>query len=165
MSAGGAAVVERFRVGLEYSAGRLHEAGSLRDARALTRELVAGAGVARWDDAILEDIVASSVPAVEAEVSLIVADVGVAASGAIGFVHGPGRSRATGVLPARQIALLAAGDLVADLTAAVLRLMGPDGVPPANVVFAGGPSRTADIEQRAIQGVHAPRELDVVLFS
>lgn len=158
-------MVERFRAGLEYSDGRLHEAGSLRDARALARELVAAAGVARWDDAILDDIVASTVPAVEAEVSLIVADVGVAASGAIGFVHGAGRSRAIGVLPARQIALLAAGDLVADLTAAVMRLMGPDGVPPSNVVFVGGPSRTADIEQRAIQGVHAPRELDVVLYS
>jgi L-lactate utilization protein LutC len=38
-----------------------------------------------------------------------------------------------------------------------------DGV-PGNVVLVAGPSRTADIEQRSIRGVHAPRELDVIVY-
>ena len=33
-----------------------------------------------------------------------------------------------------------------------------------SVVLVAGPSRTADIEQRVIRGMHAPREIDVILF-
>ena len=39
-----------------------------------------------------------------------------------------------------------------------------DGV-PGNVVLVAGPSRTADIEQRSIRGVHSPRELDVIVYA
>jgi L-lactate dehydrogenase complex protein LldG len=157
-------VVDAFRARLEACAGTLHEAGSLEAARARARELVGGATVARWADAVLDGIAEREAPAAEAEVSLIVADAGVVESGAIAFAHGPGRPRAAGLLPERQIALLRADALVPDMSAALARLLGREGAPPSNVVFAGGPSRTADIEQRAILGVHAPRRVDVILF-
>jgi L-lactate dehydrogenase complex protein LldG len=157
-------VVDAFRARLEACAGTLHPTGSLEAARTRARELVAGATVARWADNVLDGIAEREARAADAEVSLIVADAGVVESGAIAFAHGPGRPRAAGLLPERQIALLRADALVPDLDSALARLFEREGRPPSNVVLAGGPSRTADIEQRAILGVHAPRQLDVILF-
>ena len=54
-----------------------------------------------------------------------------------------------------------ASDLVASVAEALARWRDD---PPTNVVFAAGPSRTADIEQTMMLGVHAPRSLDVVLY-
>ncbi len=164
-TAGHAALRTRFGTRLADLGGRLHEVASLAAARQLARELIAGATVARWADWELDEIVAAETPAAEAEVSLIRADVAVAETGAIGFAHGVGRSRGAGVLPARQIALLHAEDLVAGMAAALARFHAAGARPPSNVVFAAGPSRTADIEQRRIVGVHAPRELDVIVFA
>jgi L-lactate utilization protein LutC len=157
-------VVEDFRTWLESYDGRLHEAGSLEDARAKARELIGGATVARWADEPLDGIAEKEAPAAEAEVSLIHADVAVAGTGAIGCFHGAGRGRAVGLLPPRQIALVRASDLVPEMSDAVARFFTSGSTPPPNVVFISGPSRTSDIEQRSIRGMHAPGELDVILY-
>jgi L-lactate utilization protein LutC len=141
---------------------RLHEAESLEAARAAARELVGAAAVARWADPVLDGIAAQEAEPAAAEVSLVVADVAVAQTGTVALRHGAGRPRAVGLLPTRQVALLPASGLVADMAAALERFLVDD--PPSNVVFVAGPSRTADIEQRTILGVHAPRELDVILY-
>jgi L-lactate dehydrogenase complex protein LldG len=120
--------------------------------------------VARWEDAVLDGIAEREAPPAQAGVSLIVADLGVVETGAIAFAHGPGRSRAAGLLPDRQIALLARADLVRSTAEALARWFGPGGARTGNLVLAAGPSRTADIEQRLLLGVHAPRSLDVVLY-
>jgi L-lactate utilization protein LutC len=144
--------------------GRLHEAPSLAAARELARALAGEATVARWDDPELDGIAALEAPAGEASLSLVLASFGVAETGAIGLVHGPGRPRGAGVLPERQVALLALPDLLPNLAGALTRLYRGGGPPPASVVLVAGPSHTADIEQRSIIGVHAPRELDVILY-
>ncbi len=150
---------------LAEAGGRLHRADSLDAARALARELIGEGTVARWREDTLDTIADREAPPAEADVSLIVADVGVQSTGAIGWAHRAGRPRATGLLPARQIALLAERDLVEGVHEALLKLGLTSSAPPANVVFAAGPSRTSDIEQRSIRGVHSPRELDVIVFS
>jgi L-lactate dehydrogenase complex protein LldG len=161
-------LLREFRARLEELDGSLHEAPSLAAARATAAELIGPATVARWGDEVLDGIVEpeQEVPAADAEVSLIRADVAVAATGAVGFTHGAGRSRATGLLPSRQVVLVDAADLVADVPSAFAQvgLKGGAAPPPGNVVFAAGPSRTSDIEQRSIRGVHAPRDLAVVIF-
>jgi len=162
-------VVDEFRRRLEAVDGRVHEAESLAAARARARALIGASTVARWEDPELEEIVEDGgrAPAEAAEVSLILADVGVAEIGAIGFVHGSGRPRASGLLPSRQVALLRREGLVASVAEALAYVGlrgGAEGRPPGNVVFAAGPSRTSDIEQRSIRGVHAPRELEVILY-
>jgi L-lactate dehydrogenase complex protein LldG len=157
-------VVGDFRARLEALDGALHEVGDAAAARELAAALIAGGTVARWSDRVLDGIAGRVVAPREADVSLIVADVGVADTGAIGFAHGAGRSRATGLLPDRQVALLARADLVRSTAEALARWFGPQGARVGNVVFAAGPSRTADIEQTMMLGVHAPRSLDVVLY-
>ena len=157
-------MVGDFRARLEGLGGTLYEAGNLRDARGIATALVGGRTVARWADPVLDGIGGDEAPAADAVWSLIVADAAVAATGAIAFAHGPGRPRAAGLLPDRQIALLLRERLVATMEEALLRWFAPGGRAPANVVFAAGPSRTADIEQRLLLGVHAPRSLDVILY-
>ena len=145
---------------------RLHRAASLAEAQELARNLIAQATVAAWADEPLQGAFDgnAAAPAEVAEVSLIAADVGISETGQIGFAHGAGRPRAVGLLPERQVALLAAHEVVADVGQAFARLFA-SGDPPGNVVLVAGPSRTADIEQRSIRGVHAPRELDVIVYS
>lgn len=162
-------LLDQFRARLEELDGSLHEASSLATARLRARELIGDASVARWGDEALDGIVEreQEAPAAEAEVSLILADVAVAATGAVGFAHGAGRPRAIGVLPPRQIVLLDAADLIPDVASALrhVGLRAGGRALPGNVVFAAGPSRTSDIEQRTIRGVHAPRDLAVVIFA
>jgi L-lactate utilization protein LutC len=153
-----------FRSHLEEHGGRLHEAGSAAEARAVAGDLVAGATVARWEDPLLAAVPGRPAPASEAEVSLICADVAIAATGAIGFAHGRGRPRAVGLLPRRQVALLDRADLVGETAEALHRFYRGAARPPGNLVLVAGPSRTADIEQRHIRGMHAPRSLDVIMF-
>ena len=157
-------MVEDFRTWLERYDGRLHEAASLEDARAQARQLIGGASVARWADEPLDGIAEQEASAAEAEVSLIHADVAVAGTGAIACAHLPGRPRAVGLLPPRQIALVRASDLVPEMSDAVARFFRTGSPPPPNVIFISGPSRTSDIEQRSIRGMHAPGELDVILY-
>lgn len=160
-----AALVEAFRAALTGLDGVLHEEPDLDAARHRARDLIDGATVARWPDAALDSIAdGAQAPAAQAGVSLILADVAVAETGQIGFVHRDGRARGDALLPDRQIALLAADDLVESVADAFAHLGFGGPHHPGNVVFAAGPSRTADIEQRIILGVHAPRSLDVVLY-
>lgn len=149
-------MVDAFLARLAEVDGVGHRAGDLAAAHRLAAELAGEATVTGWG----VDGIGRPVAAGQAEVSLIVADVGVAFSGAVGWAHGPDRPRAAGLLPDRQIALLEAGTIVATLAEAIRRLQPL----AANVVFAAGPSRTADIEQRMMLGVHAPRSLDVIVF-
>jgi L-lactate dehydrogenase complex protein LldG len=154
--------LERFGEQLAVYDGRLQVVDSLEGAREAARGLIGAATVAAWDDDVLAGIAAAPAAPAEAEVSLIAADAGVVETGQIAFVHRAGRSRAAGVLPERQVALLRADDVVTSLAEALERLFAA-GV-PGNVVLVAGPSRTADIEQRTIRGVHAPRELDVIVY-
>jgi L-lactate utilization protein LutC len=154
--------LEAFGAQLAVHDGRLHVADSLEGARERARELIGAATVAAWEDDALAGIATSGAPAEEADVSLIAADAGVVETGQIAFVHRAGRPRGAGVLPERQVALLDAAGVVPSLAEALERLFA-DGV-PGNVVLVAGPSRTADIEQRPIRGVHAPSELDVIVY-
>ena len=157
------AQLEAFGARLAEHEGRLHVAASLAEAQRRAGELIGDATVAAWEDDVLADVAAQPAAAQHAEVSLVAADAGVVQTGQIALVHHSGRARATDLLPERQIALLEASALCQTLSEALARLFA-DGA-PGNVVLVAGPSRTADIEQRSIRGVHSPRELDVIVYS
>ena len=97
-----------------------------------------------------------------------VADVGIsgaaaalAETGSVLIESGAGKSRLATLLPPVHIVLLAAERITADLftwTAA------RGALPPMNMTFVSGPSKTADIEQTLAVGVHGPKRFIVILW-
>jgi L-lactate dehydrogenase complex protein LldG len=97
-----------------------------------------------------------------AVVGLTGADAGLAETGSLVLVSGPGRGRLVSLLPPIHVALLdrrLVVESLADLMVERPALL----TGGANVVCITGPSRTADIEHTLTRGVHGPREVHVVL--
>jgi L-lactate dehydrogenase complex protein LldG len=138
-----------------------------------------GRGVRRaavWEDPLLHPVVASLQQAGVAvvgpadhtpenldtcDVGLTTADAAVASSGTVVVACGPGRPRATSLLPALHVAVLAADRVVATLEDLLAAL--PASVPSA-LTLISGPSRTADIELVPVRGVHGPTGVLIYLI-
>jgi L-lactate dehydrogenase complex protein LldG len=85
---------------------------------------------------------------------------GIAATGSVVLASSPDEPRSRHLLPDVHISLLREEAVVAEL--ADLFAAFADGLPGALAIVTG-PSRSADIEQRLVVGVHGPREVHVVL--
>jgi L-lactate dehydrogenase complex protein LldG len=96
-------------------------------------------------------------------VGLTGAQGGLADTGTLALVSGPGRGRLASLLTPVHIALLPTGKLYPALPAflAANPTAATDG---SNLVFITGPSRTADIELTLSMGVHGPKEIHVLIF-
>jgi L-lactate dehydrogenase complex protein LldG len=85
---------------------------------------------------------------------------GVAATGSVVIIASPEEPRGRHLLPATHVSLLREDAIVRDLGS--LFAMFASGL-PSSVAIVTGPSRSADIEQRLVVGVHGPREVHVVV--
>lgn len=96
-------------------------------------------------------------------VGLTGAQAGLADTGTLALVNGPGRGRLASLLPPVHIALLPARKLYPSLPAFLIAnpAVADEG---SNLVFITGPSRTADIELTLSMGVHGPKEIHVIIF-
>jgi L-lactate dehydrogenase complex protein LldG len=91
------------------------------------------------------------------------ADAGLAESGSVIMLHGPGRPRLASLAPDIHIALLEVSAL--ERTLAHWAHRHPEAATQtANLVVVSGPSRTGDIEQQLNLGVHGPRHVHIVLI-
>jgi L-lactate utilization protein LutC len=100
----------------------------------------------------------------ECDAGVTDARAGIAETGSLVCVAGPGRGRGLSLVPPVHIAVLWASDLVADLID-VWAPRGPIGIAASSsTVLITGPSKTADIEGVLITGVHGPREVHIVLI-
>ena len=88
-------------------------------------------------------------------VGLTGAVAGLADTGSLAVISGPGRGRMASLLPPAHIAVLRATQIVPSLSHFLAAH--PD-APDAgsNLVFITGPSRTGDIEMTLSRGVHGP---------
>ncbi len=98
-----------------------------------------------------------------ADCGITSADYGVAETGTLALIAGPGQGRAISLLPPLHIAVLRAADIVYELAALFKRVHEEHGKLPSALTFITGPSRTADIELVLTVGVHGPKELQVIL--
>lgn len=96
-------------------------------------------------------------------VGLTGAQGGLADTGTLALVSGPGRGRLASLLPPVHIALLPAQKLYPSLPAFLAANPGI-AAEGSNLVLITGPSRTADIELTLSMGVHGPKEIHVISF-
>ena len=92
----------------------------------------------------------------------IEADYGIAETGSLVFLAAKGRARASWIDLEVLDVDLREDRIVRDLEG-VFAVLGSD--VPSAVAIVTGPSRTADIEQTLVVGVHGPREVHVRLRS
>jgi L-lactate dehydrogenase complex protein LldG len=85
---------------------------------------------------------------------------GLADTGSVVLVASPEEPRARSLLPAVHVSLLAEDRILPGL-AELFEAVG--GELPSALAIVTGPSRSADIEQKLVVGVHGPGEVHVVL--
>lgn len=106
------------------------------------------------------------------DIGVSTAPIGVAEHGTIVLPSGDAdldreRTRNAALLPKIHVALLRASDIVGTIAEAIARIRatGTTERPiPPTVTFATGPSRTADIEQELVLGVHGPHSQHVIVL-
>ncbi len=88
----------------------------------------------------------------------------IAETGSLILWSGPDEPRALSLVPPVHVALVRTGSIHATLHEAMTADRWRDGL-PTNAVLVSGPSKTADIEQTLVYGVHGPRRLVVILLA
>lgn len=179
--------VEHFVEQLEAVDGTAHLVTAM-EVPALVRDLVdryGGGTVMAWDEAHLGvpgvvaalhgpgiSLVDATMPRTDhpprnrefddVRIGITGATAGLAESGSIVVVSGPGRPRMASLIPLVHIAILPAGKIHRSLTDFLVAE--PEVIEGgANVVAITGPSRTADIEQNLNLGVHGPGHVHVII--
>ncbi|HEY4330145.1 MAG TPA: lactate utilization protein [Phycisphaerae bacterium] len=121
-------------------------------------EFFAGKGlqVTRWGDPGSRDI------AFGCDAAVTECRGGLADSGSILVWSTPEFGRSSTLVTPVHVVLMKASQILPDLVDA-LELVPRAGEMPSNVVVINGPSKTADIENKLITGVHGPKYLYVIL--
>jgi L-lactate dehydrogenase complex protein LldG len=96
-------------------------------------------------------------------VGLTGAVAGLADTGSLAVISGPGRGRMASLVPPAHIAVLRAGQIVPSLTDLLARHPAAADA-GSNLVIITGPSRTGDIEMTLSRGVHGPGVVHVVVI-
>jgi len=176
----GRAVEDRialFTAALEGLAGHVIRCPSSEAARNTVASLVAGrtavasrasylreCGVTEIEKVCSEfaDMAAHRAACAMADVGITSADYALADTGSLVMISGHEESRLVSLLPPAHIAVVPLSRLLAGLDDLFQRMPMPAEA-TSSMVFITGPSRTADIEQILVRGVHGPGEITVIL--
>ncbi len=101
--------------------------------------------------------------AAELRVGLTVAELAIAESGTLLVGGEPGGWGLATILPWVHIAVLRARDIAPDITSAFEEFALRFAAGQRNWVWISGPSRTADIAQKLVMGIHGPNALQVLI--
>ena len=184
-------LVESFTRELEALAGHVHVLEDIEDTAQKILEILAShqtTTIITWDDnslgltgltGVLAEsgiaIADSTLSANDTErkaqlaemeqvfVGLTGAHGGLADTGAVALISGPGRGRLASLLPPIHITLLPRNNLYPSLPA-FLSTHPQATAEGSNLVFIAGPSRSGDIELTLSMGVHGPGEVHVIIM-
>jgi L-lactate utilization protein LutC len=169
--------ITSFRTRLEELAGHCHRAATPEEARTFVAAAIAGkcalasnapylaeCGIAALsgvrsgitDRAELRELCAT------AEVGITSADYALADTGTLVMISSPREARMISLLPPAHIAVLPRDRILTGLDE-LLALHPLPSNETSSMVLITGPSRTADIEQILVRGVHGPGEVTVVI--
>jgi L-lactate dehydrogenase complex protein LldG len=129
-------------------------------------DVLRSAGLQRLDPALPSDPDDRKTKLAElgrATAGLTGALAGLADTGTLALVSGPGRPRLASLLPPIHVALLPVSALYPHM-AAFFAAQSESAPGASNLVFITGPSRSADIELTLTIGVHGPGALHIVLL-
>jgi L-lactate dehydrogenase complex protein LldG len=96
-------------------------------------------------------------------VGVALARAGVAETGTVVMASGPASPTKLNYLPESHIVVLPASAVVASYEQGVDIARGDQALLPRTINWISGPSRTADIEQTILVGVHGPKRIHIVI--
>ncbi len=168
----------RFLRALEDLNATTFDAPSPEDAIAHARRLLAGRDAIASNAPLLAELGIVSMPGVLSGVTdldtlrreaatraigITSADYALADTGTLVMLSSVAEARLVSLLPPIHIAVVARETLLSGLDELLTRVPKPADV-SSSMVLITGPSRTADIEQILVRGVHGPGELHVILL-
>lgn len=169
--------IASFRERLEALAGKVHRAASADDARRYVESVLAGRQAVASNAPILEESGIASLAGVESGITdrerlrllcasapcgITGADYALAETGTLVMLSSAQEARMISLLPPVHIALVSRDRLLTGLDE-LLSVLPHPAEQSSSMVFITGPSRTADIEQILVRGVHGPGEIHVVV--
>lgn len=169
--------VASFCARLEALGGKTHRAASAGDARAYVASVLSGRSAIASNAPILRDCGVTGLAGVESGVAdrerlralcagaacgITGADYALAETGTLVMLSSAQEARMISLLPPAHVALVSCDRLLTGLDE-LLAILPQPAAQTSSMVFITGPSRTADIEQILVRGVHGPGEIHVVL--
>ncbi len=169
--------VRQFLGAVEALAGKTLHAASPEEARAYTAALIEGKTAVASNAPLLREWGIASLPGVRtdvydreelrslcatANIGITSADYALADTGTLVMLSSREEARLISLLPPAHVAIVAKERLLTGLDELFTVLSNP-AEKTSSMVLITGPSRTADIEQILIRGVHGPGELHVVV--
>ena len=162
---------------VEALAGKTHRAATPADARALVAAVIAGKTAVASNAPFLAECGIADLPGVRSgigdretlrelcatcNVGITSADYALADTGTLVMLSSPQEARLISLLPPAHLAVVPASRLLGSLDELFTLLPNPS-EQTSSMVLITGPSRTADIEQILVRGVHGPGEITVVV--
>jgi L-lactate dehydrogenase complex protein LldG len=162
---------------LESLAGKTHLAASAEDARAYVADLIQAKPAVASNASFLRECNITNLPFVqtgftdreelrqacaEAAFGITSADYALAATGSLVMLSSPEEARLVSLLPPVHVAVVPRARILTGLDE-LFTLVPRPGAATSSMVLITGPSRTADIEQILVRGVHGPGEIHVVV--
>ncbi|MEZ5352657.1 MAG: lactate utilization protein [Bryobacteraceae bacterium] len=169
--------VRQFSQAFEKLNGKPYAAQSPDDARAYVARLLQGKSAVASGAPFLVECGIANLPGVEApgddravlrelcatrDIGITSADYALADTGSLVMISSRQEARLVSLLPPCHVAVVPRDRLLTGLDELLTILPKPAGL-SSSMVLITGPSRTADIEQILVRGVHGPGEIHVVL--
>lgn len=169
--------IESMRSRLEALAGQTRRASSPQEARAMVAEAIEGKRAVASNSPFLAECGIASLPGVRsgitdsgelrelcasADIGITSADYALADTGTLVMLSGPGEARMISLLPPAHIAVVPRSRILTGLDELFSLLPAP-AEQTSSMVLITGPSRTADIEQILVRGVHGPGRITVII--
>ena len=162
---------------IEALAGKTHRAATPADARAFVAAAIEGKSVVASNAPFLAECGIATLAGVRsgiadreelralcaaADVGITSADYALADTGSLVMISSPREARLVSLLPPAHIAVVPRDRILTGLDELFSILPNPADV-ASSMVLITGPSRTADIEQILVRGVHGPGQITVVV--